>query len=210
MDVSPEWEDNFNYVYSYEHQPYLRQVPGIITASRYRVLPSEFLGNEESRGFPRYVAIYELEIPEIVGSPVWFEARDKGQFMTNIRPHTQNHCRASYNRVAPTAGKVTPTKSNIIIMARSQTSKNSEAEFSWVYDTRQVPSSCLVPGVISGSRYEDSGAKGNHLTIYEADSIDVLSNETWRRPPTWVEASNPSKRQAPLWTYTAYQLISSV
>ena len=38
MDVDPAMEEEFNDVYSNEHQPDMCQVPGVISASRYKAM----------------------------------------------------------------------------------------------------------------------------------------------------------------------------
>lgn len=90
MDVEPDMQDIFNEVYDTEHLPYMLEVPGFLSAARY----------ERVDEGPRYMAVYELEAPSVLESAAYKEARDKGRWPTEIRPHTYNRSHAVYMRRA--------------------------------------------------------------------------------------------------------------
>jgi hypothetical protein len=60
-DVPPEHEDEFNRWYDEEHVPLLVQVPGVLSARRFRA----------SSGSPRYVALYDLADDSVPQHPAW-------------------------------------------------------------------------------------------------------------------------------------------
>ena len=65
IDVAPEDEAEFNRLYDAEHIPRLTAVPGVISGRRYKL-------NAPGAGtVPRYLAIYELESPDIPQSEAW-------------------------------------------------------------------------------------------------------------------------------------------
>jgi hypothetical protein len=66
MDVDPAREDEFNDWYNTEHIPHFRQVPGVITARRFRAL----------RGNPAYVALYHVMDTDVYASPEWMAANE--------------------------------------------------------------------------------------------------------------------------------------
>ena len=39
---------------------------------------------------PRYSAIYEIESPDVIASPEWATAEEKGRWPTEVRPFTHN------------------------------------------------------------------------------------------------------------------------
>ena len=86
MDVDPDKETAFNEIYDTEHIPNILQVPGVISARRYEVI----------RGEPKYMAVYELESPDLPESATWKEAGDKGRWPHEIRPYTRNRSHAVY------------------------------------------------------------------------------------------------------------------
>jgi hypothetical protein len=95
MDVAPEKEALFNEVYDSEHVPYLLQVPGVRSVTRLCLEPAAFnIGGETKPltgdGAPRYMAIYELDSPDVLISAAWAEAGEKGRWATEVRPHTTN------------------------------------------------------------------------------------------------------------------------
>lgn len=57
-DIAPALEDEFNRWYEEEHLPERRAIPGFLSARRYRAI----------EGGPRYLALYDLESPEVLQS----------------------------------------------------------------------------------------------------------------------------------------------
>ena len=95
MDVEPEFEDLFNEVYDTEHLPNICKVPGVITAYRLKLEVAELsvgsrAANKSAETPQRYMAIYELESPDLPGSDAWAAQADIGRWPTEVRPHTFN------------------------------------------------------------------------------------------------------------------------
>jgi len=95
MDVAPDKEDLFNTVYDSEHIPYNLEVPGLVTVTRFQTVDLNLaVGgrvhaiSREKR--PKYTAIYELTRPEVLTSPEWASAVDRGRWPTEVRPYTSN------------------------------------------------------------------------------------------------------------------------
>ena len=105
MDVEPEYEDLFNEVYDREHVPYLMQVPGVRSVTRWKGVPFEFALGGEIRQMPapqpRYTAIYELDGPQVLASREWAEAVERGRWASEVRPHTRNRSHAVFERHDP-------------------------------------------------------------------------------------------------------------
>jgi len=95
MDVPAGKEALFNEVYDTEHVPYISAVPGVLGATRSRLLPLEMMLGGERRTIdpavePRYSVIYEIESPNVLLTPEWSDAGERGRWPTDIRPHTTN------------------------------------------------------------------------------------------------------------------------
>ena len=95
MDVDPGKEALFNEVYDTEHVPMLMKVPGLLAVTRTTLAPLKMsIGGElktiVAEGEPKYSAIYELENAEVLTSPAWAEAIEKGRWPAQVRPHTSN------------------------------------------------------------------------------------------------------------------------
>jgi hypothetical protein len=95
MDVAPEKEALFNEVYDQEHVPNLLAVPGVRAVSRLRTEPASFVIAGQTRhltgeGLPRYVAIYEIDSPDVISSEAWAKAGEVGRWPTEVRPFTSN------------------------------------------------------------------------------------------------------------------------
>jgi hypothetical protein len=95
MDVAPEKEALFNETYDREHVPYLLKVPGVRSATRLRMEPAKVnIGGETKQltgdGAPRYMAIYEIDSPDVLISAAWVEAGEQGSWAAEVRPYTSN------------------------------------------------------------------------------------------------------------------------
>ena len=95
MDVAKDKEALFNEVYDSEHVPLLMKVPGVKAVSRLKTEPATFnIGGErkvlDGGSEPTYVAIYEIESPDVLLSKEWAEAAEKGRWPSQVRPFTTN------------------------------------------------------------------------------------------------------------------------
>lgn len=89
-DVLPSQEAAFNDWYDTEHLPGLAAVPGVVQATRYRVV--------EGHG-PAYHAGYDLADRAAFNSPPWLAVRGTA-WSSRIRPAFFNTRRTMYRRVA--------------------------------------------------------------------------------------------------------------
>jgi hypothetical protein len=94
MDIPAEHEAAFNRVYDDEHVPEILTVPGVRACRRY------LLEKTNKDGLARYLAVYELDSPDIVDSPRWLESSEKGAWAPEIRPHTFNRSHTIMRRIA--------------------------------------------------------------------------------------------------------------
>jgi hypothetical protein len=94
MDVTPEAESLFNEIYDTEHVPNLLQVPGVRSVTRMKGEPARFAIGGSMRELPApspvYTAIYEIDDPQVLESPQWAEAVERGRWPSEVRPHTSN------------------------------------------------------------------------------------------------------------------------
>ncbi len=95
MDVAPEKEALFNEIYDREHVPNLLKVPGVRSVTRLRTEPASLnIGGKTKRltgeGAPTYMAIYEIDSPDVLTSAAWAEASEAGRWATEVRPYTSN------------------------------------------------------------------------------------------------------------------------
>lgn len=95
MDVDADKEALFNEVYDTEHVPELLKVPGVLAVYRTTLAPLKMsIGGELKsiviEGEPRHSALYELESAEVLTSPAWAVAVEKGRWPAQVRPYTRN------------------------------------------------------------------------------------------------------------------------
>ena len=93
MDIPAEHEAAFNRIYDTEHVPEILKVPGVRGCTRYVIEKT----NKE--GLARYLALYEVDSPEVINGPAWMEASEKGDWAPKIRPHTTNRSHTIMRRI---------------------------------------------------------------------------------------------------------------
>ena len=100
MDVAPEKEALFHEVYDAEHVPYLLEVPGVRAVTRGEAEPFglAIAGTVAPRpaARPRFVAIYEIDSPDVLASDAWAAAVERGRWGGEVRPFTTNRAHALY------------------------------------------------------------------------------------------------------------------
>jgi len=104
MDVEPAKEALFNEVYDKEHVPLILQVPGVVSAVRFKKQELTMMLGGEKKTFvfpaePAYNAFYELESPEVLLSDAWAKAVEQGRWPAQVRPHTKNRRHVMYRRI---------------------------------------------------------------------------------------------------------------
>ena len=104
MDVEPDKEGLFNEVYDREHVPTLLKVPGVVSVARFkRQEVTLLIGGERKtvvvENEPAYLALYEIESPEILVSDAWGRAVDQGRWPGQVRPYTKNRRHVLYERL---------------------------------------------------------------------------------------------------------------
>ncbi|MBI2872516.1 MAG: hypothetical protein HYY00_04910 [Chloroflexi bacterium] len=96
-DVDPENEVEFNRWYNEEHVPERLTVPGFLGARRFVAV----------EGQPKYIAIYEMESPEVLRSEFYRKLRDNptewtGRVLARARTN-----RVVYRQLFPAQGAFT-------------------------------------------------------------------------------------------------------
>ncbi len=94
MDIPAEHEAEFNRIYDEEHVPMIVRVPGCLACTRYR------LEHSAQADTAKYLAIYEMDSPDVPKSAAWIAASDTGLWKPNIRPHTTNRRHGVFQRIA--------------------------------------------------------------------------------------------------------------
>ena len=117
MDVTPQVEPLFNEVYDTEHVPNLLKVPGVRSVTRMKGEPARFAIAGTVRELPApspiYTAIYEIDDPQVLESPQWAEAVERGRWPSEVR-HTLLAGSICYSRSNKPRGAVGPGKGDAL------------------------------------------------------------------------------------------------
>ena len=100
MNIKSAYEELFNKVYDEEHIPYLLKVPGVNKVTRGKGVPFLFsmAGVTKKMDLPnqKFVALYEINNPDVVQSSEWSMAVEKGRWSTEVRQHTSERTHFMY------------------------------------------------------------------------------------------------------------------
>src|SRR5437870_4721031 len=94
MDIPQHLEAEFNRIYDEDHVPTILKVPGVRSCARYR------LEHSTIPTMPRYLAIYEVDSPDVLKSAAWEKAGSFGDWATKIRPLTTSRHHSVFERIA--------------------------------------------------------------------------------------------------------------
>lgn len=89
-DVTPGWEEELENWYDREHLAGLAAVPGTVRARRLRNLDAG----------PAYYACYDIERPDVVGSPEWMTVRGT-DWSSRVRPQFRDPRRLMFETISP-------------------------------------------------------------------------------------------------------------
>lgn len=91
IDVEHAYEDEFNRWYDTEHFPERMQCPGFVSGRRFVAVEGE----------PRYVAMYELESPEVLMSPAYKKIQPPSEWTAALSKHFVRQNRSVYRDITP-------------------------------------------------------------------------------------------------------------
>ncbi len=95
LGIPAELEDAFNHLYDNGYVPNLLKVPGVRSASRYR------LEWQDGTDMPQYLATYELDHPDVPKSPEWKNASVACGWAETIRPHLTVRKHGMFRKLIP-------------------------------------------------------------------------------------------------------------
>ncbi len=88
LDVPEEHDAEFNRLYDGEHLPNLKSVAGVSSARRYQL-------KGEGQDMLRYLAIYQIDSPDIPDTDEWKKMGSTEGWMT-VRPHISTRRRGVF------------------------------------------------------------------------------------------------------------------
>jgi hypothetical protein len=91
IDIEPEYEEEFNRWYTEEHFPERARCDGFLSARRYVSVEGE----------PKYLAIYELENPEVLEREAYQRILPPSEWTKRISRHFTTQVRNVYREITP-------------------------------------------------------------------------------------------------------------
>ncbi|WP_375459950.1 hypothetical protein [uncultured Enterovirga sp.] len=93
LAIAEEHEDSFNQLYETGYIPELLKIPGVLGCARFR------LDWADTPDIPEYLALYDIENPEIPRSEAWRQASISCGWAKTIRPHLHVRRHGMYRRI---------------------------------------------------------------------------------------------------------------
>ncbi len=182
-DVPADREEEFNRWYDQEHVYELLAIPGFLDAARYQVVRGlEFGGG----GGPKYLAIYELESPEVIWSEQFQRhAANPSTWSRRMSPLVigTNFTNNVYRQVFPAGVSETVANSDMapaLQIGRMDIPPETEDEFNEWNHTIYMPNFEKVPGCRWGRRHVAVRGQPKYLVMYDFDHALVSQSAEWR------------------------------
>jgi hypothetical protein len=164
-------EDEFNTWYSTRHVPQLKEIPGVLDAARYVAL----------RGGPKYLAVYELENPQVIQSDGWVNRTTIPQDeQMSPRVIGKNFTRVLGEQIFPDGlENVDRPMARVLQIGRMSVPEAADAEWNAWYNGEYIPGYRTVPGVIYARRYRVVEGEVRYSTVYEFENEAVPDSAEW-------------------------------
>ncbi|HEX3865058.1 MAG TPA: hypothetical protein VHY35_25505 [Stellaceae bacterium] len=193
-DIDPEHEAAYHRWYKEEHLARLLAVPGFLSAGRYVAL----------KGSPKYLALYELEAPDVLRSPAFldgvrFRPSDR-RVQSSGGTVGRNFLLNGYRQIFPVHTnpiEQTSQPAPFLQMGRIDIPAMVEEEFNDWYNTAYIPPYRAVRGCIGARRYVAIDGQPKYLTLYEFENATVSESEPWakaRQSNVWSDRIRPFMR----------------
>jgi hypothetical protein len=169
-------EAEFHDWYDHEHGPARLAVPGIRTALRYRALDGEQ---------PSWLALYELDGPEVIGSPEYQALGEKA----NDRDRTVTAGLATldrrvYEQIGLDGLEVLPSPAPVVLAVALSVPAGTEQDLAAWYDDEHITMLLKVPGWQRIRRYrltrslDEPGPE--FLSLHDLAGPQVLEEPAYR------------------------------
>lgn len=197
-DVPAEHEDEFNRWYNEEHIAERLSIPGVLNAARYVAV----------RGGPKYLACYELDVPETYFSETWqYHLKNPTPWSQRMSPDVigQNFIRNVYRLIYPSELSddiIQADMSPALLVGRMAVPPHLEAEFNQAYNNERLPLYRSIPGYTRARRFEAVMGEPKYTTVHECQTPEVADSPEWdavrnARTPVWEEKIRPQMTFAP-------------
>ena len=182
-DIAPEAEREFNEWYNTEHIPQLLGVPGFLSGRRYQAIEGE----------PKYLALYELAIPEVLKTDAFRQVRESPtEWSKKMIPLFRNTAIGEFRQIFSCSNYPAP-ESEFLLTVRLNIPAETENEFNRWYNIDHLPALVGVPGVACARRYQALAGDSKYLAIYEMDDAGITKSEAWdkARNTEWTQRMRP-------------------
>jgi hypothetical protein len=182
-DIAPEAESEFNEWYNTEHIPQLLGVPGFLSGRRYRAVEGE----------PRYLALYELAIPEVLKTDAFRQVRESPtEWSKKMIPLFRNTAIGEYRQLFSCSNHPAP-EAEFVLTVRLNIPVEKEEEFNQWYNIDHLPALVGVPGVAGARRYQAVAGDPKYLAVYEMNDAGIPKSAAWdkARNTDWTQRMRP-------------------
>ena len=169
MQVAPFLEDDLNAWYQKEHIQERLYIPGFLNARRYV--------NEAER---RYIALYDLDKPEVLQSEAYLTARNNPTPWTNrIMAALTENVRNEYELVQ-SIGEAPGQPAPYALVVRIETEPGDDGELNQWYEKDHLGALQGVAGCFRARRFRATVGAPKYLAVYDLASAEVPSGEAWK------------------------------
>jgi len=178
MDIPAEHEDAFNYIYDNDHLGHMMKVPGNQRCDRYGLVWSD------NGDMQRYLAVYEIDDPELPRSDVWRERSQLGKWPTDMRANVVNRASGVFRQIADHGFTGSAAERENVYFLLQGIPPELDERFNALYDGDHVPYMLQTPGAQSCRRFRREwtmvGELPDYLAIYSIAGPDTPRSPEWK------------------------------
>lgn len=170
MDAGSIPEAELNAWYDDEHVPERRELPGFLTVQRYVCL----------KGEPKYLALYDLDSPEVLRSAAYLALGDKASDRTKrILAGVTGRRRSVYVQSNP--GRLpAPAAGGLLLFEFDIGDAAAVEEVEEWYDAEHLPLLRRIPGVLAARRFQAVAANPQFLALYHLTEAEAARHPGWK------------------------------
>lgn len=183
-DIDPGLEAKFNAWYDAEHIVELLAVPGFLSARRFRAI----------NGSPKYLAVYDLEQPEVLDTYAFQRIRPTHPDSTSdckfMWSHVKNWKRAAYQEeyLTGAAADDAGQRAGFLFLGGFDFDASIDSEYESWFRTEHLPALTSVAGVERARSFRIHprmtahvlGGPPRHMVLYDLAEPRICDSDAWR------------------------------
>jgi hypothetical protein len=170
IGIDPAHEDELNRWYDEEHFPERMACPGFLNGRRFAAV----------QGTPKYLAIYDLESPDILRSGAYGRLAKPSPWTESLSAHFNPVVRNVYVEIRPPVTSGERLTGEGLLLVAIDVDAHHETELNRWYDEEHIAERMAIPGFLRVRRFVVLEGGPKYLALYDLENPEVLDSAAYR------------------------------